>query len=116
VDSNLRSLHLALFRSLGPSYCYSPNCLEEVFSETKLPRLQFIGNLSCYIRILLIRNGERRRNMLPPEEELLSDQDLGEATVEQLINLRTRINLALLAREEQEQPQPGESLERPAID
>jgi hypothetical protein len=36
--------------------------------------------------------------MLPPEEELLSDQDLREASVEQ------------------EQPQPGESLERPAID
>jgi hypothetical protein len=54
--------------------------------------------------------------MLPPEEELLSDQDLREASVEQLINLRNRINLALQVREEQEQPLPGESLERPAID
>ncbi len=92
------------------------NCREEVFSETKLPRLQFIGNLSCYIWILLIRNGERRRNMLPPEEELLNDQDLREASVEQLISLSNRINLALQVREKQEQPQPGESLERPAID
>ena len=54
--------------------------------------------------------------MLPPEEELLSDQDLREASVEQLINLRNRINLALQVREEQEQPLPGESLERPATD
>jgi hypothetical protein len=54
--------------------------------------------------------------MLPPEEELLSDQDLREASVEQLINLSNRINLALQVREEQVQPQPGESLERPAID
>ena len=54
--------------------------------------------------------------MLPPEEELLSDQNLREASVEQLINLRNRINLALQVREEQEQPLPGESLERPAAD
>ncbi len=54
--------------------------------------------------------------MLPPEEELLSNQDLREASVEQLVNLRNRINLALQVREEQEQPQPGESLERPATD
>ena len=54
--------------------------------------------------------------MLPPEEELLSNQDLREASVEQLVNFRNRINLALQVREEQEQPQPGESLERPATD
>ncbi len=54
--------------------------------------------------------------MLRPEQELLGDQDLREASVEQLINLRNRISLALQVREEQEQPQPGESLERPAID
>ena len=54
--------------------------------------------------------------MLRPEEELLSDQDLREASVEQLIDLRNRINLALQVREEQGQPQPGESLERPALD
>jgi hypothetical protein len=54
--------------------------------------------------------------MLPPEEELLSDQDLREASVQQLINLRNRIDLALQMREEQEQPKPGESLERPATD
>ena len=45
--------------------------------------------------------------MLPPEEELLSDQDLREASVQQLINLRNRIDLALQMREEQEQPKPG---------
>ncbi len=33
--------------------------------------------------------------MLPPEEELLSDQDLREASIEQLANLRDRVNLAL---------------------
>ena len=54
--------------------------------------------------------------MLRPEEELLSDQDLREASFEQLINMRNRINLALHIREEQEQPKPGESLERPAVD
>ena len=54
--------------------------------------------------------------MTPPEEELLSDQNLREASVEQLINLRDRITLELQGREEQEQPRPGESLERPAID
>ena len=54
--------------------------------------------------------------MLPPEEELLIDQDLREASVEQLISLRNRINLALQVRGEQDQPRPGESLERPAVD
>jgi hypothetical protein len=28
--------------------------------------------------------------MLPPEEELLSDRDLGAASIEQLVNLRDR--------------------------
>ena len=64
--------------------------------------------------------------MLPPEEELLSDQDLREATIEQLVNLRDRVNLALQIRaggegaqippEELGHPRPGESPERPALD
>jgi hypothetical protein len=65
--------------------------------------------------------------MLPHDEELLSDEDLRNASVEQLTNLRTRVNLALQRRVEQEgmqtssedpsgQPRPGESPERPAID
>ncbi len=63
--------------------------------------------------------------MVPPEE-LLSDQDLREASVEQLVNLRERVNLALQMRAGQEgsrvppeelgQPRPGESPERPAQD
>ncbi len=64
--------------------------------------------------------------MLPPEEELLSDQDLREASFEQLVNLRDRVNLALRIRagregaqmppEELGHPRPGESPERPALD
>ena len=36
--------------------------------------------------------------MLPPEEELLSDRDLGAASIEQLVNLRDRVNLVLQMR------------------
>ncbi len=63
--------------------------------------------------------------MLPPEEELLSDNDLREASIEQLVDLRARVNLALQIRAEHEgvpfedqpgQPKPGESTERPATD
>lgn len=77
--------------------------------------------------------------MLPPEEELLGDKDLREASFEQLINLRDRMALELQRRAEQEgmppqhhpdvpvpstpadpnaagQPRPGESTERPASD
>ena len=64
--------------------------------------------------------------MLPPEEELLSDQDLREASTEQLVNLRDRVNLVLQMRvgaeggqmppEELGHPRPGESPERPALD
>ena len=64
--------------------------------------------------------------MLPPEEALLSDQDLKEAPIEQLVNLRDRVNLALQMRAGQEgaqmppeelgHPRPGESPERPAFD
>jgi hypothetical protein len=64
--------------------------------------------------------------MRPPEEELLSDQDLREASIEQLVNLRDRVNLALQMRagqlgtqmppEELGHPRPGESPERPALD
>ena len=77
-----------------------------------------------------------------PEEELLSDKDLREASLEQLIHLRARVDLELQRREEREgmpappqrrphipepsdpadpadpaeQPRPGESTERPASD
>jgi len=80
--------------------------------------------------------------MLPPEQELLSDKDLREASLEQLIDLRDRMTLELQRREEREgmpttpqrrladvavppdpadpnaagQPLPGESTERPASD
>ena len=64
--------------------------------------------------------------MLPPEEKLLSDQDLREASFEQLVNLRDRVNLALQMRAGREgaqmppeglgHPLPGESPERPALD
>ncbi len=64
--------------------------------------------------------------MLPPEGELLSDQDLREASIEQLVNLRDRVNLELQMRAGQEgaqmppeelgHPLPGESPERPALD
>jgi hypothetical protein len=64
--------------------------------------------------------------MRPPEEELLSDQDLREASIEQLVNLRDRVNLVLQMRvgqggaqmppEELGYPRPGESPERPALD
>ena len=64
--------------------------------------------------------------MLSPEEEPLSDRDLREASIEQLVNLRDRVNLALQMRAEQEgeqtlpeelgHPRPGESPERPALD
>ncbi len=64
--------------------------------------------------------------MRPPEEELLSDQGLREASIEQLVNLRDRVNLALQMRagqlgtqmppEELGYPLPGESPERPALD
>ena len=80
--------------------------------------------------------------MLPPEQELLSDEDLREASLEQLIDLRDRMTLELQRREEREgmpippqrppddvpvapdpadpnaagQPRPGESTERPASD
>jgi len=63
--------------------------------------------------------------MLPPEEELLSDKDLREASLEQLIKLRERTNLELQRRDvaepsdpadPAEQPRPGESPERPASD
>jgi hypothetical protein len=36
--------------------------------------------------------------MLPPEEDLLSDQDHREASIEQLVNLRDLVNLALQMR------------------
>jgi hypothetical protein len=74
-----------------------------------------------------------------PEEELLSDKDLREASLEQLIHLRDRVVLEVQRREEREgmpappqrgphvsepsdpadpaeQPRPGESTERPASD
>ncbi len=65
--------------------------------------------------------------MLPPEEELLTDQALSEASVEQLKNLRSRVDLALRERagggstqallgDRPEDPLPGESPERPALD
>ncbi len=66
--------------------------------------------------------------MLPHDEELLSDEDLREASIEQLVNLRARVNLALQVRAEREgiqipleeqstgQPRPGESAERPSTD
>jgi hypothetical protein len=66
--------------------------------------------------------------MLPPEEELLSDEVLREASVEQLENLRSRVEQALRMRgagrartrtlpgEQPGEPLPGESLERPALD
>jgi hypothetical protein len=66
--------------------------------------------------------------MLPPEEELLSDEILREASVEQLENLRGRVEQALRMRgagrprtrtlpgEQPGDPLPGESLERPALD
>jgi hypothetical protein len=61
------------------------------------------------------------------EEELLGDNDLREASIDQLLDLRSRVNLALQLRAEQEgiqippadpaeQPQPGESSQRPASD
>ena len=72
-------------------------------------------------------NGGRRRSMLTPEEELLSDEVLKEASVEQLENLRGRVEQALQRRgaerttrtlpgEQPGDPLPGESLERPALD
>jgi hypothetical protein len=62
--------------------------------------------------------------MLPPEEELLSDEVLREASVEQLENLRSRVEQALRmrgagrarTRAQPGEPLPGESLERPALD
>ncbi len=75
-----------------------------------------------------------------PEEDLLSDKGLREASLEQLIHLRARVDLELQRREEREgmpapaqrrphippepsdpadpaeQPPPGESTERPASD
>ncbi len=55
--------------------------------------------------------------MLPPEEELLSDRDLGAASIEQLVNLRDRVNLVLqMPPEKLGHPRPGESRERPALD
>jgi hypothetical protein len=66
--------------------------------------------------------------MLPHDEEWLSDEALREASIEQLVHLRARVNLALQMRAEQEgiqipleeqssgQPRPGESTERPATD
>jgi hypothetical protein len=66
--------------------------------------------------------------MLPHGEELLSDEDLRGASIEQLVNLRARVNLALQRRAEREgiqipleeqstgQPRPGESTERPSTD
>jgi hypothetical protein len=64
--------------------------------------------------------------MLPPEEELLSDEVLREASVKQLENLRSRVEQALRMRgagrartlpgEQPGEPLPGESLERPALD
>ncbi len=81
---------------------------------------------SILCRVGHIPNRERRRTMLPPEEELLSDQDLGAASIEQLVNLRDRVNLALqmrVGREGAQMPpeelghlRPGESPERPALD
>jgi hypothetical protein len=66
--------------------------------------------------------------MLPPEEELLSDEALREAPVEQLENLRGRVEQALRMRgagrsrtqtlpgEQPGDPLPGETPERPAFD
>ena len=48
---------------------------------------------------MLSANNDKRRDMLSPEEELLSDKDLREASIEQLINLRYRIALELQKRE-----------------
>ena len=82
------------------------------------------GSLEGKKRILPVTNG-KRGNMLPPEEELLSDKDLTEASLEQLIKLRERTNLELQRRDvaepsdpadPAEQPRPGESPERPASD
>ena len=65
--------------------------------------------------------------MLPPEEELLSDEALKEASVEQLENLRGRVQQALRMRTRRSpaqtlpgdhpgDPLPGEIPERPALD
>ena len=66
--------------------------------------------------------------MLSPEEELLSDQDLREASIEQLVSLRDRVNQVLQMRaagwegmqmppeDQLGHPRPGESPERPALD
>jgi hypothetical protein len=72
---------------------------------------------SFLCRVGHIPNRERRRTMLPPEEELLSDRDLGAASIEQLVNLRDRVNLVLqMPPEKLGHPRPGESRERPALD
>jgi hypothetical protein len=44
------------------------------------------------------RGASARDSMLPPEEELPSDQDLRAASMEQFVNLRDRVNLALQMR------------------
>jgi hypothetical protein len=66
--------------------------------------------------------------MLPPKEELLSDEALKEASVEQLENLRRRVEQALRMRgagrsraqtlpgDQPGDPLPGETPERPTLD
>jgi hypothetical protein len=55
-----------------------------------------------YSAALGITHRKRRRSMLPHDEELLSDEDLREASIEQLDNLRARVNLALQRPAERE--------------
>jgi hypothetical protein len=56
--------------------------------------------------------------MLPPEEELLSDRDLGAASIEQLVNLRDRAasGAADAARKTRAPTTRRESRTRPALD
>ena len=65
--------------------------------------------------------------MPPPEGELLSDLDLREASIEQLLDLRNRVDSTLQMRagweergttpeERPGRPLPGEGPERPATD
>ena len=65
--------------------------------------------------------------MPPPEGELLSDHDLREATIEQLLDLPNRVDSTLQMRAGREEkgttpedrsgrPLPGEGPERPATD
>jgi len=37
----------------GEGYLYSPNCLEDVFSETQFPALRILGNCAADIKVFL---------------------------------------------------------------